>query len=118
MFDVVMCSRGVLSGQIPRTSVDRRASLLLFGEQGGQEDITIFLTTHQLLQTIRKVKFSQLEQFWLKWTCTFTLFRTKGRNLHFAQHVTLFTRDITYFQQRVTLEQNFTSLTHVIKIEV
>ena len=41
-----------------------------------------------------------------------------GSYVHFAQRVTLFAHGVTYFQQRVILEQNFMSLTHVVKIEI
>ena len=54
-------------------------------------------------------------------------FWTRGRNgcsivpegyVHFARDVILFAYGVTYFQQRVILEQNFVNPTHVIKNEI
>ena len=38
--------------------------------------------------------------------------------VHFAHSVILFAHNVTYSQQRVTLEQNFVSPTYVVKIEI
>ena len=38
--------------------------------------------------------------------------------MHLAHGVTLFIHGVTYFQQRVILEQNFVDLIHIVKNEI